>query len=53
MAEISLSAYQDNLSQLSAENKHDEVIAHSRHILKTHPKNSARVSAIGARAFRG
>lgn len=39
MAEISLSAYQDNLSQLSAENKHDEVIAHSRHILKTFPKN--------------
>ncbi|MYD11917.1 MAG: tetratricopeptide repeat protein [Chloroflexi bacterium] len=39
MAEISLSAYQDNLSQLSAQNKHDEVIAHSRHILKTHPKN--------------
>lgn len=39
MTEISLSAYQDNLSQLSAENKHDEVIAHSRHILKAHPKN--------------
>ena len=39
MAEISLSAYQDNLSQLSAENKHDQVIAHSRHILKTYPKN--------------
>ena len=39
MAEISLSAYQDNLSQLSAENKHDEVIAHSRHILKSYPKN--------------
>ena len=39
MAEISLSAYQDKLSQLSAENKHDEVIAHSRHILKNYPKN--------------
>lgn len=39
MAEISLSAYQDNLSQLSADNNHDEVIAHSRHILKTYPKN--------------
>ena len=39
MAEISLSAYQDNLSELSAQNKHDEVIAHSRHILKTYPKN--------------
>jgi len=39
MTEISLSAYQDKLSQLSAENKHDEVIAHTRHILKTYPKN--------------
>lgn len=39
MAEISLSAYQDNLSQLSAQNKHDEVIAHARHILKSYPKN--------------
>ncbi len=39
MVEISLSAYQDNLSQLSAENKHDQVIAHARHILKSHPKN--------------
>ena len=39
MAEISLNAYQDNLSQLSAEKKHDEIIAHSRHILKSYPKN--------------
>ncbi len=39
MAEISLSAYQDKLSQLSAENKHDQVIAHSRHILKSYPRN--------------
>ncbi len=39
MAEISLSAYQDNLSRLSAQHKHDEVIAHARHILKLYPKN--------------
>ena len=39
MAEISLSAYQDRVSQLSAENKHEQVIAHSRHILKSYPKN--------------
>lgn len=39
MAAISLSAYQDKLSGLLAEGRHEEVIAHARHILKTHPKN--------------
>ncbi len=39
MAEIGLSAYQDMLAGLASENKFDEVIAHSRHILKLHPKN--------------
>lgn len=39
MAAISLSAYQDKLAGLLAESRHEEVIAHARHILKTHPKN--------------
>ena len=39
MAEISLSAYQDRLADFLAEGRHDEVIAHARHILKTFPKN--------------
>lgn len=47
MAEISLSAYQDKLSQLSAENKHAEVIAHSRHILKSYPKNLRAYQQLG------
>ena len=39
MAEIGLSAYLDKLAALASENKFDEVIAHSRHVLKLHPKN--------------
>ena len=39
MAEIGLSAYLDKLAALASEKKFDEVIAHSRHILKLHPKN--------------
>ena len=39
MAEISLSAYQDRLAALLAADRHDEVIAHARHILEACPKN--------------
>ena len=39
MAEISLRAYQDKIGELAAEERHDEVIAHARHILKLYPKN--------------
>ncbi len=39
MAEIGLSAYLEKLAALASEKKFDEVIAHSRHILKLHPKN--------------
>ena len=51
MAEISLNAYQDNLSQLLAENKHDEVIAHSRHILKSYPKNRRAYQQLAGALF--
>ena len=39
MAEVSLSAYQDKLEELLRDSRYDEVIAHSRHILKLFPKN--------------
>lgn len=47
MAEISLSAYQDKLASLLAENKFDEVIAHCRHILRDQPKNLRAYEQLG------
>lgn len=47
MAAISLSAYQDKLSGILAEGRHDEVIAHARHILKSHPKNLRAYQQLG------
>ena len=47
MVAISLSAYQDKLSGLLAEGRHDEVIAHARHILKSHPKNLRAYQQLG------
>ena len=51
MAEISLSAYQDNLSNLSADRRFDEVIAHARHLLKTYPKNLRAYQQLGGALF--
>ena len=39
MAEISLRAYQEQLAERLTDGRHDQVIAHARHILKSHPKN--------------
>ncbi len=51
MAEISLRAYQDKISNLSAENRFDEVIAHTRHILKAWPKNLRAYEQLGGALF--
>ncbi|MDE2855168.1 MAG: tetratricopeptide repeat protein [Chloroflexota bacterium] len=48
MAEISLSAYQDELESLLREQKHDEAIAHGRHILTSQPKNLRVYGQLGA-----
>lgn len=48
MAEISLSAYQDELERLLQEHKYDEIIAHARHILKSQPKNLRAYQQLGA-----
>ena len=53
MAAISLSAYQDKLSGLLAEGRHEEVIAHARHILKTHPKNLRAYQLLSEALFAG
>ncbi len=47
MAEISLSAYQNELERLLGENRYDEVIAHARHILKSQPKNLRAYQQLG------
>ena len=51
MAEISLSAYQDRLGGFLAEDRHDEVIAHARHILKAFPKNLRAYAQLGDALF--
>jgi len=51
MAEISLSAYQDRLASFLAEDRHDEVIAHARHILKAFPKNLRAYGQLGDALF--
>ncbi len=51
MAEISLSAYQDRLGGFLAEDRHDEVIAHARHILKAFPKNLRAYGQLGDALF--
>ena len=51
MAEISLSAYQDRLGDFLAEDRHDEVIAHARHILKAFPKNLRAYGQLGDALF--
>ena len=51
MAKISLRAYQDKLDSLLEANQFDEVIAHSRHILKTCPKNLRAYRQLGAALF--
>ncbi len=48
MAEISLSAYQDELESLLREQKFDEAIAHGRHILASQPKNLRVYGQLGA-----
>jgi len=47
MAQISLSAYQNELERLLSENRYDEVIAHARHILKSQPKNLRAYQQLG------
>ncbi len=47
MAEISLSAYQNELDGLLGQDSHDEVIAHARHILKAQPKNLRAYQQLG------
>lgn len=51
MAEISLSAYQDRLAAYLAEDRHEDVIAHARHILKTFPKNLRAYEQLGDALF--
>ena len=51
MAKISLRAYQNKLDSLLEANQFDEVIAHSRHILKTCPKNLRAYQQLGAALF--
>jgi len=51
MANISLIAYQNKLEGLLEENRFDEVIAHSRHILKTCPKNLRAYRQLGGALF--
>ena len=47
MAEISLRAYQNELESLLREDRHAEVIAHARHILKSQPKNLRAYQQLG------
>ncbi len=47
MVQISLNAYQNELASLLGENRHDEVIAHARHILKSQPKNLRAYQQLG------
>lgn len=47
MAEISLRAYQDELDGLLRQQKYDEVIAHSRHVLTSQPKNLRAYQQLG------
>ncbi|MCY4020534.1 MAG: tetratricopeptide repeat protein [Chloroflexi bacterium] len=51
MADINLSAYQDRLASYLAEDRHDEVIAHARHILKAFPKNLRAYGQLGDALF--
>lgn len=51
MANISLIAYQNKLEGLLEESRFDEVIAHSRHILKTCPKNLRAYRQLGGALF--
>lgn len=51
MAEISLSVYQNKLDELLARGQFNEVIAHSRHILITYPKNLKAYSQMGQALF--
>ena len=47
MAEISLSAYQNELDSLLGEKRYDEAIAHARHILRSQPKNLRAYQQLG------
>ncbi|MDE2774984.1 MAG: tetratricopeptide repeat protein [Chloroflexota bacterium] len=47
MAQISLSAYQNELDSLLGEQRYDEAIAHARHILKSQPKNLRAYQQLG------
>lgn len=47
MAKISLRAYQDELDGLLRQQKYDEVIAHSRHMLTSQPKNLRAYQQLG------
>ncbi len=47
MVQISLNAYQNELASLLGENRHDEVIAHACHILKSQPKNLRAYQQLG------
>lgn len=51
MAKISLKTYQNKLEGLLEANRSDEVIAHSRHILKNFPKNLRAYQQLGAALF--
>lgn len=51
MAEIGLRAYQDKIANLAGEKRFDEVIAHSRHILKHQPKNLRAYEQLGGALF--
>ena len=51
MAEISLRVYQSKLEDSLAQEKANEVIAHSRHILTEYPKNLKAYSQMGQALF--
>ena len=51
MAEISLSAYQDQLASYLTADRYEEVIAHARHILKSLPKNLRAYQQLGDALF--
>ncbi len=51
MAEISLAAYQNRIADLAAEKRFDEVIAQTRHILKSYPKNLRAYQQLGGALF--
>ena len=53
MAAISLRAYQEQLSELLTDGRHDQVIAHARHILKSHPKNLRAYRQLSAALIAG